>query len=1057
VADTPKTVTALAPDGTPIELPSSEAGALNRGQEGRVLSDAEAAKVRHQVELQKKYEGVEGYVAPPLVGAARGLSFGLSDLMLSESPALQKRLADYEEYAPQATATGEVAGLVGGSLFGVGAAGAAGKLGRTAEGLVASGIGEESAMARAASRIAGTSAAGAVENGLYEAGKAASDSAIADEPLTAEKLVAGAKHGVLLGGGIGAVLGAGGALLRRGAHAPASLADVAAPESLSEATATTSPTHVPYLSESQLDAGLSGRLPKAESPLSIGGEFATLKPGGRISKLPTEDAFAIRRGVTIDPDAGLRGPLDEGADNAIHPTGKMRDVRKTQRVSLDDIEPTEVWDQTKLPRLRERLAAGEEIDPIRLGKGEDGQWKVVDGIHRIAANKEAGAADILARTSEPHYPQKLNNDVFNLQKGVDVEGGAYRDYADARLIDPEAGIARKGQNGKFQGKLPTEDAVIPANRNGIRRVDLADLSGVEPFDIGEGPIDVGALRPSVPEPVRPVGEALAPKGTIGDYIAKTADVKTIKALGGSAGDLRALEGSVKGGFRRVAQDIRSDVEATTGKSFGLHSRSSLNEYATKRVDELGDKLGGMLERLDEGSTGIAPKPDRLIDQVRNDIIKPNLIQKADGSFVTLPGQEKVVNAVEGWLGRIQDAFTDRAPTFKEWQRIRVGLDKEINYAAAKVSPKAEALRQLRSAIEDELVKSGEAAASSMGSSFQSEYQATKSLYQSVKKAAELTTRGVSRDLANNSLGLTSRIAGIAGASVGGMAGGIAAGLAGKIIQSHGDQLAADLLSRAASMNGVQRLVGQVSRELDTGVSKLVGKQLPRVTAGIPVAEAASDGRSKVSQREKFAQLSDVIAKASANPAATVDRVERSLGALADHAPRTANEVVMTTIRGADFLASKLPPSRQDQYSLQPQFQIRSRASDAEISQFMRYAQAVDDPLIVLREAKSGTLTRAHVEAVQAVYPKLYDEIRGTVFRSLVESKSEIPYARRIQLGILLDLPTDKTLSPEFREAIQATYNSADQAQAESPPTTSAAPEIAASFQTATERATERAA
>jgi hypothetical protein len=793
VAEPTNTVTALAPDGTPIEIPASEAATLNRGQEGRVLSDAEAARVRHDIDLQKKYEGVEGYVAPPLIGAARGLSFGLSDLMLSEVPGMQKRLADYEEYAPQATTTGEVAGMVGGALLGAGAPGVASKLGRAAEGAIARGIGEESAMSRVASRVLGGAASGAVENGLYEAGKTASDSVISDEPLTAEKLVAGAKHGVLLGGGVGAVLGGASSLWRESRPATQALEDIGA-----------------------------------------------------------------------DADAAVNG----------------------------------------------------------------------------------------------------------------------------------------------------------------------------------------GVRPSL--------EGASPKGTIGDYIAKTADVKTIKALGGSAGDLRALEGSVQGGFRRVAQDIRSDVEATTGKSFGLHSRESLNEYAAQRVEQLGDKLGTMLERLDEGATGIAPKPGRLIDQARNDIIKPNLIEKADGSFVTLPGQEKVVNAVEGWLGRIEDAFSDRAPTFKEWQRIRVGLDKEINYAAAKVSPKAAALRQLRSAIEDELVASGESAASSMGSSFQADYQATKSLYQSVKKAAELTERGVSRDLANNSLGLTSRMAGIAGASVGGIAGGLAAGLAGKVVQSHGDQLAADLLSRAASMSGVQRIVGQVGRELDTGVSKLIGKTLPKATAGIPVTEAATETRSKATPRESFARTSDVIAKASANPAATVNRIERSLGSLSEHAPRTADAVVQTTIRGVDFLASKLPPSRHDPYSLQPQFQTKSRASDTEISQFMRYTQAVDDPLIVLREAKSGTLTRDHVEAVQAVYPKLYDEIRGAVFRSLVESKSEIPYQRRIQLGILLDIPTDKTLSPDFREAIQATYSSADQAGAESPPTTSAAPEIAGSFQTATERATERA-
>jgi hypothetical protein len=258
------------------------------------------------------------------------------------------------------------------------------------------------------------------------------------------------------------------------------------------------------------------------------------------------------------------------------------------------------------------------------------------------------------------------------------------------------------------------------------------------------------------------------------------------------------------------------------------------------------------------------------------------------------------------------------------------------------------------------------------------------------------------------------------------------------------------------MSGVQRLVGKVGREIDSGVGRLVGGPLPKATAGIPVVDAASEAKRKAPPRESFSKISDVIAKASANPEATVDRVEKSMGALAEHAPRTADAIVQTTIRGVDFLASKLPPSRQDPYSLQPQFQLKTRASDAEISKFMRYAQAVDDPLIVLREAKSGTLTRDHVEAVQTVYPKLYDEIRGAVFRSLVESKSEIPYQRRIQLGILLDIPTDKTLSQDFREAIQATYTSADQAGAESPPTTSAAPEIAGSYQTATERATELA-
>lgn len=561
--------------------------------------------------------------------------------------------------------------------------------------------------------------------------------------------------------------------------------------------------------------------------------------------------------------------------------------------------------------------------------------------------------------------------------------------------------------------------------------------------------------------------AVAPKGSLADHLEKTADVKTIKALGGSAGDLRTLEANVPGGFRKVAHDIRTDVEATTGKSIGYHSREALHEYATKRVDELGEKLGGMLERLDEAHTGVAPSPKAFINAVREEIIAPKLIQKADGAFSVLPGQEKSVAAIEKWLSSIDSAFSERAPTFTEWQKIRVGLDKEIYQGVTKASPKVEALRAMRSKLEGELMTAGESAAQQMGESFQAEYKATKSLYQSVKKAQELTTRGVSRDLANNSAGLTTRLAAMAGTSVGaglggavgGMLGGAAGSAIGQVIQRRGDVLAADLLSRAATLAGANRIAGKVTAQLDQGVKALVGgtKKLPQAAeSGVRTVSAPLGVKSSGNRRADFAKVSDAVTTAVANPVATTDRVSRSVGQLADHSPGTATAAIATTLRGLDFLAGKLPPSRQDPYSLQPQLQPRTRASDAEISQFMRYAEAVDNPLIVLREAKTNTLTRDHVEAVKAVYPKLYDEIRGSVFRSLVESNSELPYGKRIQLGILLDIPTDKTLSPEFIRAVQATYSASDQAGAESPPTTSAAPEIASSTQTAMQMATERA-
>lgn len=226
------------------------------------------------------------------------------------------------------------------------------------------------------------------------------------------------------------------------------------------------------------------------------------------------------------------------------------------------------------------------------------------------------------------------------------------------------------------------------------------------------------------------------------------------------------------------------------------------------------------------------------------------------------------------------------------------------------------------------------------------------------------------------------------------------------------------------------------------------------TAGKSAEASAAGGRA---MSATYAKRADQIAKLQANPAMVVDRVSQGLGPVAEAAPKVTALATETALRGVNFLASKLPPSRQDPFSLQPQLQKSTRASDAEVSRFMRYAQAVDDPLIVLREAKSGTLTRDHVEAVKAVYPKLYSEIQTQVLRAVVDSKKELPYDRRIQLGILLDIPTDKTLSPDFLRAIQATYSDDEKAGTELPSSNPVVPtQIASSAQTATQMATERA-
>lgn len=161
-------------------------------------------------------------------GAARGATLGLSDVALAETGLVDRRtLAGLQEANPLASGGGEALGILGATLASGGAGGAARgavatgarvvaaptravmALGRGVEALGVGALGEG-----LGARLVTTAAQGAVEGSLFGVGQAVSEATIKDVPLTAERIVAAAGHGALLGGGLGAGMTATGALIR---------------------------------------------------------------------------------------------------------------------------------------------------------------------------------------------------------------------------------------------------------------------------------------------------------------------------------------------------------------------------------------------------------------------------------------------------------------------------------------------------------------------------------------------------------------------------------------------------------------------------------------------------------------------------------------------------------------------------------------------------------------------------------------------------------------------------------------------------------------------------
>ena len=124
--------------------------------------------------------------------------------------------------------------------------------------------------------------------------------------------------------------------------------------------------------------------------------------------------------------------------------------------------------------------------------------------------------------------------------------------------------------------------------------------------------------------------------------------------------------------------------------------------------------------------------------------------------------------------------------------------------------------------------------------------------------------------------------------------------------------------------------------------------------------------------------------------------------------------------------------------------------------FARYVSASEDPLSVLKSLEQGTITPEEVEALEVVYPELFQFTVATIVQYLPKLQRDLPYDKKVQLSILFKVPVDSSTRPEFVKSIQAMYQERNaQKQANPapvrPPARPLNPRIAASEATETER------
>lgn len=195
------------------------------------------------------------------------------------------------------------------------------------------------------------------------------------------------------------------------------------------------------------------------------------------------------------------------------------------------------------------------------------------------------------------------------------------------------------------------------------------------------------------------------------------------------------------------------------------------------------------------------------------------------------------------------------------------------------------------------------------------------------------------------------------------------------------------------------------------------------------AERTPRAVSLDSYTRKAARVQELVQQ----PEAVTSRVAGNLGKLGVHSPALGMTMAAMTASGLKLLHDKLPPQPPTD-PLDPKAKAPT-PPPAQRESWLRYHDAVVNPIGVVEDLQAGRLSLEGVEVLKSVYPPLYAHVQETVFDELSKGKgSDLDKQQRVGLALLLDLPTPD-LSPQYIAERQSTYAQvaqAAQSQAQQP-------------------------
>lgn len=238
-------------------------------------------------------------------------------------------------------------------------------------------------------------------------------------------------------------------------------------------------------------------------------------------------------------------------------------------------------------------------------------------------------------------------------------------------------------------------------------------------------------------------------------------------------------------------------------------------------------------------------------------------------------------------------------------------------------------------------------------------------------------------------------------------------VAGKVTQPY-----TVLRTMAGIADVVHNQDGMIRKALGGFTKKLKGAKVQRPRGRVRASQigAMVTGSRPGKDQEETIKKAQAYA---ANPDLVRQKLTRDLFNLENVAPSLASSVLAGATRAMNYLAETAPKPYNPPYGGKP------IVSKVEAMSYSRRVEAVMDLPRTISRLEDGTLSREHAETLRAVWPEIYADIQAEINATLMEQQAKqevVPYGPRLQLGVLFNVPTDQSLTPEGQRAIAQSLN-----------------------------------